>query len=106
MLRELRATASAAGRHPHCARRVRDTVAGLEHGADDYVTKPFPFEELLARVRVRLRTSARRGDRCCEAGDARLDLRTRAPASTDETVDLSAREFSLLEVFIRQPARC
>jgi DNA-binding response OmpR family regulator len=82
---------------------VRDTVAGLEGGADDYIPKPFAFEEVLARVRLRLR-----GDRAPEAtmlrvGDLTLDLRTRRAHVADRSVDLTAREFSLAEVFCRHP---
>jgi DNA-binding response OmpR family regulator len=82
---------------------VRDTVAGLEGGADDYMTKPFRFEELLARVRLRLQTA---GDRTPEltvlrAGEVSLDLRTRRANTPEGTVDLTAREFSLLELFLR-----
>ncbi|MGI5283118.1 response regulator transcription factor [Nonomuraea polychroma] len=87
---------------------VRDTVAGLEGGADDYMTKPFRFEELLARVRLRLRTAG--------AGTAEptilsidgltLDLRTRQARTADgRTVDLSAREFALLELLMRHPGQ-
>jgi two-component system copper resistance phosphate regulon response regulator CusR len=84
---------------------VRDTVAGLEGGADDYVTKPFKFEELLARLRVRLR-----GDRAAEptvllVGDTALDLRTRQVSAGDRVIDLSAREFALAEVFFRHPGQ-
>jgi two-component system, OmpR family, copper resistance phosphate regulon response regulator CusR len=84
---------------------VRDTVAGLDGGADDYVTKPFRFDELLARVRVRLR-----GDRSSEptvltAGGAALDLRTRQVVVEGEAADLSAREFALAEVFFRHPGQ-
>ena len=56
---------------------VRDTVAGLEGGADDYITKPFRFQELLARVRVRLRGERSPEPTVDPVGDARLDLRTR-----------------------------
>jgi DNA-binding response OmpR family regulator len=82
---------------------VGDTVAGLESGADDYIPKPFAFEELLARVRLRLR-----GDRTPEltmlrVGNLTLDLRTRRAYVGDHTVDLTAREFALAEVFCRHP---
>jgi two-component system, OmpR family, copper resistance phosphate regulon response regulator CusR len=82
---------------------VTDTVAGLEGGADDYVTKPFRFEELLARIRLRLRE-----DRAPEAmilrhGDLTLNLRTRRADVNGRTVDLSAREFALAETFLRNP---
>ena len=84
---------------------VKDTVAGLEGGADDYMTKPFRFDELLARVRVRLR-----GERATEptvlgSGDAVLDLRTRQIVLEGRTIDLSAREFALAEVFFRHPGQ-
>ena len=85
---------------------VRDTVAGLEGGADDWMTKPFRFEELLARVRLRLRTAARAPEvtvlRC---GSLTLDLRTRRARAGERTVDLTAREFVLLELFLRHPGQ-
>lgn len=85
---------------------VRDTVAGLEGGADDYVTKPFRFEELLARVRLRLRSSDRTVDlTVLRADDLWLDLRTRRAQVGDRTVDLTAREFVLLELFLRNPGQ-
>jgi DNA-binding response OmpR family regulator len=80
---------------------VEDTVAGLEGGADDYVGKPFRFEELLARVRVRLRDSAPAEVTTLRAGDLTLDLRTRRAAVGDRIVDLTAREFALLESLLR-----
>jgi DNA-binding response OmpR family regulator len=84
---------------------VRDTVAGLESGADDYITKPFRFEELLARVRLRLRGSRPAEPTVLEAGDVALDLRTRQAILDGETFDLSAREFALAEVFFRHPGQ-
>jgi DNA-binding response OmpR family regulator len=82
---------------------VEDKVAGLEGGADDYVTKPFRFEELLARVRVRLRA---RADGAAEptvlrVGDVVLDPRSRRVAVDGRTVELSAREFAMLDTFMR-----
>ena len=85
---------------------VRDTVAGLEGGADDYMTKPFRFEELLARVRLRLRTSSRTPETTMlRAGELSLDLRTRRARVGQRTVDLTAREFVLLELFLRHPGQ-
>jgi DNA-binding response OmpR family regulator len=85
---------------------VGDTVAGLEGGADDYMTKPFRFEELLARVRLRLRA----GENAPEisvlvTGGVSLDLRTRRAKVDGRTVDLTAREFVLLELFLRHPGQ-
>jgi two-component system response regulator QseB len=80
---------------------VSDKVAGLERGADDYVTKPFRFEELLARVRARLRDERTVERTVLRAGAVVLDLRTRRAATEGRTVDLTAREFTMLEVLIR-----
>ncbi|APU16386.1 response regulator transcription factor [Actinoalloteichus fjordicus] len=81
---------------------VHDTVAGLEGGADDYMTKPFRFEELLARVRLRVRSVDRVPDlSVLHAGDLSLDLRTRRARLPGRLVDLTAREFALLELFLR-----
>ena len=80
---------------------VLDTVAGLEGGADDYITKPFRFEELLARVRIRLRTPHSADETVLSAGDAELDLRTRQVHVGGGVIDLSAREFALAEMFFR-----
>ena len=82
---------------------VADTVSGLEGGADDYMTKPFSFEELLARVRVRLRSERAPEETVLHAGDATLDLRTRRLTVDGRTMELSAREFSMAELFFRHP---
>jgi two-component system response regulator QseB len=80
---------------------VSDKVSGLEGGADDYVTKPFRFEELLARVRARLRDERTVERTVLRAGTIVLDLRTRRASTEGRTVDLTAREFTMLEVLIR-----
>jgi DNA-binding response OmpR family regulator len=80
---------------------ITDTVAGLEGGADDYLTKPFRFDELLARVRIRLRERPDDEPAVLEVGDAQLDLRTHQVRIDERTIDLSPREFALAEVFFR-----
>jgi DNA-binding response OmpR family regulator len=87
---------------------VADTVTGLDIGADDYVTKPFIFEELLARVRARLRAAAEGGGGdpyVLEAGGISLDVRTRRAGTDGTDVELTAKEFSLLETFLRHPGQ-
>ena len=85
---------------------VDDTVAGLENGADDYMSKPFRFEELLARVRLRLRSEAQPADLAVlSSGTLSLDLRTRRASVGSREVDLSAREFALAEAFLRNPGQ-
>jgi len=78
-----------------------DTVAGLDGGADDYVRKPFVFDELLARIRLRLRADRAPESTLLAAGNLALDLRTRRALVDGETVELTAREFALAEVFLR-----
>jgi two-component system copper resistance phosphate regulon response regulator CusR len=82
-----------------------DTVAGFEGGANDYVSKPFRFDELLARVRARLMDARSTGSPLptLRHGDLELDLRTRRISVGGVAVDLSAREFALAEEFLRSP---
>jgi two-component system response regulator QseB len=80
---------------------VADKVEGLDAGGDDYVTKPFGLEELLARIRVRLRDDAAREPTVLEVGDVALDLRTRRATVGSQTVELTAREFTMLETLMR-----
>jgi two-component system, OmpR family, response regulator len=82
-----------------------DIVAGLDGGADDYLSKPFRLAELLARVRARLRPVPAREETVLRNGDLRLDLRTRQAQVAGRTIDLSAREFALAEVFLRHPGQ-
>ena len=85
---------------------ITDTVAGLDLGADDYMTKPFVFEELLARVRARLRGGERGGEEMTlDVGGIHLDVRTRRAEAAGEVVDLTAKEFALLETFLRHPGQ-
>jgi len=84
---------------------VTDTVAGLEGGADDYIAKPFRFEELLARVRVRLRGEHAPEETVLAAAGAALDLRTRQAFIEGEQVELTSREFALAEIFFRHPGQ-
>lgn len=85
---------------------VDDTVAGLEGGADDYITKPFRFEELLARIRVQLRNRQvprTKEETTLRVGEITMDLLTRQVWVGERLVELSAREFFLAEVFLRHP---
>jgi two-component system, OmpR family, copper resistance phosphate regulon response regulator CusR len=84
---------------------VTDTVAGLEGGADDYMPKPFRFDELLARIRLRLRSDRAPEVTVLQQGPLSLDLRTRRASVDGRVVDLSAREFALTEVFLRNPGQ-
>jgi DNA-binding response OmpR family regulator len=78
----------------------QDVVAGLENGADVYLAKPFRFDELLARVRLRLKDSRQATDTVLSSGGLELDLRSRRINVDGVSVDLSAREFALAEEFL------
>ena len=84
---------------------VSEVVTGFEGGADDYITKPFSFEELLVRVRARLRKEAGSEPSVLRAGDAELDMRTRKAGVAGRVVELSAREFALAEFFFQHPGQ-
>jgi two-component system copper resistance phosphate regulon response regulator CusR len=106
LLRELRARGSAIPVIMLTARSsTRDTVTGLDAGANDYVPKPFTFEELLARVRSRLRESVPQPGVSISHGDVVLDILARRATVNGREIDLSAREFSLAEQFLRNPGR-
>ena len=79
---------------------LTDKVEGLDAGASDYVTKPFKLEELLARVRVQLRDERSAEPTVLEAGGITLDVRTRKAMVSGKVVDLTAREFTMLETFM------
>ncbi len=82
---------------------VHDRVAGLDAGADDYLTKPFSFAELLARLRALVRRGPVESPVTLEVGDLRLNPATHQAWRGQKEIELSAREFSLLEVFMRRP---
>jgi heavy metal response regulator len=88
---------------------ARDTiaykVAGLDQGADDYLTKPFAFEELLARLRALLRRGAASPSPDLAFADLQLDLVSHQVTRAGKRIDLTAKEFALLEFFLRQPGR-
>jgi DNA-binding response OmpR family regulator len=84
---------------------VTDRVEGLDLGADDYLTKPFAFDELLARIRARIRDQDGGPVTVLSVGDVELDIPTRRVRVGDVRHDLTAREFSLLQVFLRRPGQ-
>ena len=106
VLRRLRAHGSAVPVIMLTARSsTRDTVEGLDAGANDYVSKPFTFDELLARVRSRLRESSAPSAVSVAHGDVVLDILARRATVAGREVELSAREFALAEQFLRSPGR-
>ncbi|MGI8920342.1 MAG: response regulator transcription factor [Solirubrobacteraceae bacterium] len=84
---------------------VTDRVAGLDHGATDYVTKPFAFDELAARVRAHLRGPEQVQSTVLEAAGIRLDLLTRRVERDGTQIHLSAKEFELLAFLLRHPGK-
>ena len=82
--------------------QVEDRVQGLELGADDYLVKPFAFTELLARVRTLLRRGRHREEDHLTVADLVLDLRRRRATRADQRIDLTAKEFALLELLMRR----
>lgn len=83
--------------------RVEDRVKGLELGADDYLVKPFAFSELLARVRTLLRRGRAKEAAALALADLELDVLKRRASRCGKRIDLTAKEFALLELFLRHP---
>lgn len=82
---------------------VPDRVQGLDAGADDYLIKPFEFDELLARIRALLRRSTSAMPEVLTFSDLRLDTGTRQAFRENEVIELTAKEYELLELFMRNP---
>jgi two-component system response regulator MprA len=82
---------------------VADRVQGLDSGADDYLVKPFEFDELLARIRALLRRSRPDGSEMLSFGDLRLDTGTHQGFRGERTFELTAKEYELLELFLHHP---
>jgi two-component system response regulator MprA len=82
---------------------VADRVLGLDAGADDYMVKPFAFDELLARIRALLRRAQPQAAEILKFSDLTLDTGTRQAFRGERTIDLTAKEYELLELFMRNP---
>ncbi len=84
---------------------IEDKILGLDAGADDYLTKPFAFQELVARVRALLRRRAEAEPALLQVADLILDPARRVVSRSGEKIELTAKEFALLEYFMRNPGR-
>ena len=84
---------------------IEDKILGLDAGADDYLTKPFAFQELVARVRALLRRRAEAEPALLQVADLILDPARRVVSRGGEKIELTAKEFALLEYFMRNPGR-
>jgi len=84
---------------------IEDKVLGLDAGADDYLTKPFAFQELVARVRALLRRRAEGGPAVLQFADLTLDPARHTAFRGGQKIDLTAKEFALLDYFMRNPGR-
>lgn len=82
---------------------VPDKVEGLDSGADDYLVKPFAFDELLARIRALMRRRQTAGSAILQFGDLVMDLTSREVRRGQKPIELTAKEFELLELFMRHP---
>jgi DNA-binding response OmpR family regulator len=86
-----------------CKDTVGDRVKGLDAGADDYVIKPFAFDELLARLRALLRRNIAAGSPQLQAGELSMDTLTREVKRAQKNIELTGKEYSILEYFMRNP---